>query len=132
MILARHIAREYALKARIFAVLAAGALAIAIPVGLAVAQTDSPFYWESIDVEIDVRPGGDMWVTETHVYVFERGHTNQRSVSFPSIESTASEAVFDVDRGTYLDHRSSTANNRLQIRWRHDLNPPDRHTFVLS
>ena len=92
MILARHIAREYALKARIFAVLAAGALAIAIPVGLAVAQTDSPFYWESIDVEIDVRPGGDMWVTETHVYVFERWHTNQRSVSFPSIESTASEA----------------------------------------
>ncbi|MFM7423858.1 MAG: hypothetical protein ACKO7W_02440, partial [Elainella sp.] len=59
-----------------------------ITVGLAILTTvlisilpaaaEVPFYWKSIDVEIDVQPNGDMWVTETQNYVFTAKHTNER------------------------------------------------------
>jgi hypothetical protein len=40
--------------------------------------SEVPFYWDSIQVEMDVQPNGDMWVTETHHYVFTAAYTNER------------------------------------------------------
>ena len=34
------------------------------------AQAASPFYWEFINVDIDVQENGDMLITETQKYVF--------------------------------------------------------------
>jgi len=40
--------------------------------------TQLPFYWDSINVEIDVQDNGDMLVTEAQKYVFNKEHSNQR------------------------------------------------------
>ncbi len=37
-----------------------------------------PFYWESINVDIEVQTTGDMLVTETQKYVFNSDYSNQR------------------------------------------------------
>ena len=42
------------------------------------ARASEPFYWEYINVDIDVQENGDMWVTEVQRYVFTAPHTNQR------------------------------------------------------
>ncbi|MCI5131835.1 MAG: hypothetical protein D3904_09985, partial [Candidatus Electrothrix sp. EH2] len=46
------------------------------------AQTASakspPFYWDFINVLIDVQENGDMLVTETQKYVFTGPHSNER------------------------------------------------------
>ena len=34
------------------------------------AQSEVPFYWEFINVDIDVQENGDMLITETQKYVF--------------------------------------------------------------
>jgi len=39
------------------------------------AQETSPFYWEFINVDIDVQDNGDMLITETQKYVFTASHT---------------------------------------------------------
>jgi hypothetical protein len=38
----------------------------------------SPFYWEFINVLIDVQMNGDMLVTETQKYVFTGPHSKER------------------------------------------------------
>ncbi len=45
--------------------------------GVSVAEPP-PFYWEFINVEIDVQENGDMLITETQKYVFTGPHTNKR------------------------------------------------------
>ena len=62
----------------LFPLLAAIALLSALVPGAATAQSGAPFYWESIDVLIDVQENGDMLVTETQTYVFTDWHHNQR------------------------------------------------------
>ncbi len=55
-------------------------LAIALTtaqINLALAST-IPFYWEFMNVDLDVQTNGDMWVTETQKYVFESDYSNQR------------------------------------------------------
>ena len=42
------------------------------------AQSGVPFYWEFINVDIDVQENGDMLITETQKYVFIGPHTNER------------------------------------------------------
>jgi hypothetical protein len=37
-----------------------------------------PFYWDNINVIIDVQTKGDMLVTETQKYVFTADYTNER------------------------------------------------------
>ncbi|MGD1917392.1 MAG: hypothetical protein ACFCAD_00030 [Pleurocapsa sp.] len=51
---------------------------LAIHVNANTALTQLPFYWNAIDVAIDVQNNGDMLVTETQEYVFNREHSNQR------------------------------------------------------
>lgn len=58
-------------------------LSIAFIFGLfiAVAQantSDFPFYWDFMNVDIEVESNGDMLVTETKKYVFNSNHTNER------------------------------------------------------
>jgi len=42
------------------------------------AEEETPFYWEYINVDIDVQENGDMLITETQKYVFTAKHTNER------------------------------------------------------
>jgi hypothetical protein len=37
-----------------------------------------PFYWDNINVTIDVQTNGEMLVTETLKYVFTADYTNER------------------------------------------------------
>ena len=49
-----------------------------LPVHVGSASNSSPFFWEFIDVDIEVLENGDMLVTETQKYVFRAAHTNER------------------------------------------------------
>ena len=49
-----------------------------VSVAIRDASAKEPFYWEYINVDIDVQENGDMWVTEVQRYVFTAPHTNQR------------------------------------------------------
>jgi len=91
-----------------------------------------PFYWDFVNVEIDVQENGDMRITETQKYVFPKAYKTERSrcVSIGRVESIDSVQVFE--EGEPLSAKTSTMNDRLWIKWRHALNPPESRTFVLK
>ena len=45
---------------------------------IGVAQAASPFFWDSIDVDITLETDGDLLITETQTYVFTTQHTPER------------------------------------------------------
>ena len=99
--------------------------------GASVAQAP-PFYWEFINVDIDVQENGDMLITETQKYVFTGPHTNERYRYIPLDKVVAIESVQVFEKGKELAATTGFKNNQLWIRWRHTLNPPESHTFVLK
>ncbi|MEE8286704.1 MAG: DUF2207 domain-containing protein [Gammaproteobacteria bacterium] len=103
-----------------------------LPVGAAHAQASSPFYWEFIHVEIDVHENGDMLVTETQKYVFTAPHTNERYRWLPLDKVDAIEDIAVFEKGDSLSTTRGVENNHLWIRWQHELNPPESHTFVVK
>jgi hypothetical protein len=103
-----------------------------LPIGAAHAQESSPFYWEFIHVEIDVQGNGDMLVTETQKYVFTAAHTNERYRWLPLDMVDAIEGITVFERGDIIPATSGVENNQLWIRWQHELNPPESHTFTLT
>ncbi|MGF1518949.1 MAG: hypothetical protein ACFCVB_14275 [Nodosilinea sp.] len=57
------------------------ALGLCLGLGLVIAplaMANSSFHWDSINVDIEVLPNGDMWVTETQKYVFKAATSSQR------------------------------------------------------
>ena len=62
------------------------------------AQEPAPFYWEFINVDIDVQENGDMLITETQKYVFTSSHTNERYRWIP-LDKVDSIAVLQVSEG---------------------------------
>jgi uncharacterized membrane protein YgcG len=103
-----------------------------LPIGAAHAQEAAPFYWGFIHVEIDVQENGDMLVTETQKYVFTAPHTNERYRWLPLDKVDAIEDIAVIERGNPLSATSGVENNQLWIRWRHKLNAPESHTFVVK
>jgi hypothetical protein len=99
---------------------------------LASAQESSLFYWDFIHVEIDVQENGDMLVTETHKYVFTAPHTNERYRWLPLDKVEGFDDVQVFEKGRLLPATTGVDNNRLWIRWNHELNPPESRTFVLK
>ncbi|HEY9834296.1 MAG TPA: DUF2207 domain-containing protein, partial [Stenomitos sp.] len=96
------------------------------------AAQNLPFNWEFINVNIDVQPNGDMLVTETQKYVFNTAYTNQR---YRYIPLSKVEEITDItvqENGKTIPSQTGIKNNQQWIRWQHQLNPPEDHTFVLS
>ena len=95
-------------------------------------NTSSPFYWDYINVNIDVQNNGDMLITETQKYVFTKPHSNQRYHYIPlnKVDRITDIAVFEDNQ--QLPINTGIKNNQMWISWEHSLNPPEEHTFELT
>jgi len=91
-----------------------------------------PFYWDFINVLIDVQENGDMLITETQKYVFTGPHSNERYRYIPldKVDGIDQVEVFEGERK--LAAETNIKNGQRWIKWRHELNPPESHTFVLK
>ncbi len=115
-----------------FAILLAFFLLVTSASSVPQAQSDVPFYWEFINVDIDVQENGDMLITETQKYVFSGPSTNER---FRWIPLDKVDGIVDVEvseNGELLSTTTGIEDDQLWIRWSHELNPPESHTFVLK
>ncbi|MBD2250593.1 DUF2207 domain-containing protein [Nostoc parmelioides] len=91
-----------------------------------------PFYWEFINVDIAVQTNGDMLVTETQKYTFTGDYENRRYRYIPLDKINKITEVSVSENGQSLPSETGTENNQLWIRWEHQLNAPESHTFVLK
>ncbi len=91
-----------------------------------------PFYWDNINVIIDVQTNGDMLVTETQKYVFTAAYNNERYRYIPLDKVDAIKDVTVAENNQIIPSSTGTENNQLWIRWQHELKPPDIHTFVIK
>jgi hypothetical protein len=97
-----------------------------------VSAADLPFYWKSINVNIDLQDNGDMLVTETHHYVFTAAYSNQRYRYVPLHGLGGIADVSVQENAQSLPIQTSVENKQLWIRWQHTLNAPEEHVFVLK
>ncbi|WP_341739906.1 DUF2207 domain-containing protein [Microcoleus sp. CAWBG640] len=97
-----------------------------------VAAQAAPFYWENINVTIDVQTNGDMLVTETQKYVFTGNYTNQRSRYIPLDKVGEIKDVTVAENNQIIASTTGIENNQIWIRWQHELKPPESHTFVVK
>ena len=90
------------------------------------------FYWDAINVAIDVRDNGDMLIAETQEYVFGREHSNERYRCIPldKVDDITDVTVAENDK--IIPSQVGEENNQLWIKWQHELNPPESHTFVIK
>ena len=91
-----------------------------------------PFYWDNINVAIDVQTNGDMLVTETQKYVFTADYTNERYRYIPLDKVDEIKDVTVAENNQIIPSSTGTENNQLWIRCQHELKPPDTHTFVIK
>ena len=94
--------------------------------------TQLPFYWNAINVVIDVQSNGDMLVTETQEYVFNREHSNQRYRYIPLNKVDDITDVTVSENNKIIPSQVGKKNNQLWIKWQHELNPPESHTFAIK
>ncbi|MBW4462793.1 MAG: DUF2207 domain-containing protein [Nodosilinea sp. WJT8-NPBG4] len=97
-----------------------------------VSASSVPFYWNFIQVEMDVQPNGDMWVTETQNYVFTANYTNERYRCIPLGMVDDITDVTATENGQQVAATTGTQDDQLWIRWQHSLNPPESRVFVLK
>lgn len=91
-----------------------------------------PFHWEFINVEIDLQENGDMLIKETQQYVFDAPYSDLRYqwIALEGIDRITDIAV--TEEGKPLNTKTKIESNRQSIEWTKTVNPPARHTFVLS
>ena len=97
-----------------------------------VAAQEIPFYWDNINVTIDVQTNGDMLVTETQKYVFTGNYKNQRYRYIPLDKVAAIKDVTVEENNRTIASSTGIEKNQFWIRWEHELKPPESHTFVLK
>lgn len=109
-----------------------GLCACLLSLGIGVAQAASPFYWDAINVDINLQSNGDMVITETQTYTFTADHTNQRYRYIPldDIDWITDVAVYEGEE--QLPAQTGIQNDQYWIRWRHDLDAPESHTFKIQ
>lgn len=117
---------------RRMALAAIAALATALISLTHVTASEVPFYWDSINVDIDLQQNGEMWVTETQHYIFKANYTNQRYRYIPLNRIDEIKDVTVTEAGQPLSVTTGTENGQFWIRWQHPLNPPEPHIFVLK
>lgn len=105
----------------------------------ATAQSDPNFYWDFIDVHIEVIENGDMLVTERQTYVFTGRWPNERYRYIPldNVDSIEDVRVYQDDH--LLESQSSVSDGERWLRWTHDTLPewelldwPQTRTFRIS
>ncbi|MGD1952532.1 MAG: DUF2207 domain-containing protein, partial [Leptolyngbyaceae cyanobacterium] len=108
------------------------AIACFLCLTMGLAQATTPFFWDSIDVDMTLEANGDLLVTETQTYVFTDSHSNERYRYIPleGISSITDVAIYENNEP--LAAKTGIRNNNYWIRWQHDLTPPEAHTFVIS
>ncbi|MCX7110757.1 MAG: DUF2207 domain-containing protein [Proteobacteria bacterium] len=94
--------------------------------------TDMPFYWKYINVNIDIQANGDMLITETQNYVFTADYSNERYRYIPLKGIGEIADVTVQENAVPLASQVGIENNQFWIRWRHTLNAPEEHVFVLK
>lgn len=109
-----------------------GLCACLLSLGIGVAQAASPFYWDAINVDINLQSNGDMVITETQTYTFTADHTNQRYRYIPldDIDWITDVAVSEGEE--QLPVQTGIQDNQYWIRWRHALDAPESHTFKIQ
>ncbi|NJK75262.1 MAG: DUF2207 domain-containing protein, partial [Microcoleus sp. SU_5_6] len=91
-----------------------------------------PFYWDNINVAIEVQANGDMLVTETQKYVFTADYNNERYRYIPLDRVDEIKDVTVSENNQIIPSSTGTENNQLWIRWQHELKAPESHTFVIK
>ncbi|MEM8721646.1 MAG: DUF2207 domain-containing protein [Cyanobacteria bacterium P01_G01_bin.39] len=102
------------------------------PININTDNTHLPFYWDSINVAIEVEDNGDMLVTETQKYIFNREYSNKRYRYIPLDKVDDIQDVTVSEKNSIIPSQVSKKNNQLWIKWKHELNPPESHTFVIK
>ncbi len=99
------------------------------------AASPHPFYWEKIDVDLQLVESGDLLVTETQKYVFTAPYTNQRTryIQLDRIDQIKDITVTE-NNLPVANLRTSEADKRQYISWEHPqiTKFPESHTFVLK
>ncbi|MBE9032764.1 DUF2207 domain-containing protein, partial [filamentous cyanobacterium LEGE 11480] len=101
--------------------------------GMPIALAQTPFYWDFINVDIDVQTNGDMLVTETQKYVFTADHTNNRFRYIPLDKADAIDQISVTEAGkpvqqVIVGHQK----HQRWISWQHPLKAPGAKTFTLK
>lgn len=98
------------------------------------AKTEStlPFYWDFINVGIEVKDNGDMLVTETQKYVFNEEYTNERYRYIPLDRVDEIKDITVTENDETIPIEVGKESDRLWIKWQHELNAPETHTFKIS
>ncbi|MGM3305601.1 DUF2207 domain-containing protein [Anabaena sp. WFMT] len=97
----------------------------------AVAQ-EVPFYWDYINVNIDVQTNGDMLITETQKYVFKSNYSNQRHRYIRLNKIYEITDVTVEENNQIIPSETGIENNQFWIRWQHQLKSPETHIFVIK
>lgn len=91
-----------------------------------------PFYWDNINVTIDVQTNGDMLVTEKQKYVFTGDYKTERYRSIPLGNVDEIKDVIVQENNQIIPRSTGIDNNKVWIRWKHKLKAPESHTFVIK
>jgi hypothetical protein len=92
----------------------------------------TPFYWDYVNVNIDVQTNGDMLITEEQKYVFNSQHSNQR---YRYIRLHKVDEIKDItvkENNQTIPSTTKIKNDYIWINWQHPLNPPESHTFTIN
>ncbi|HEY9299220.1 MAG TPA: DUF2207 domain-containing protein [Phormidium sp.] len=90
------------------------------------------FYWDNINVTIDVQTNGDMLVTENQKYVFTADYNTERYRYIPLDKVDEIKDVTVQENNQIIPSSTGIENNELWIRWQHQLKAPESHTFVIK
>lgn len=94
-----------------------------------------PFYWEKIDVDLQLVESGDLLVTETQKYVFTDTYTNQRNryIQIDKIDDIQ-DIVVTEDNQPVANLKVLKSDGKQHISWEHTFANkfPEHHTFVLK
>ena len=103
-------------------------LGVALP-GLA---KNAPFYWDFINVTLDVRENGDLLVTEEQKYVFtgSNSHQRYRFIKLDPIKNIKDVEVFEDNH--HLPVETYIKDGKFWIRWQDYLDNTDAHIFTLK
>ena len=95
------------------------------------AADDVSYYWQRLDVEVEVEETGDLLITEIQTYVFTASHSNKRLRRIPLAHVDSVTDVEVYENGRKLRVKTSRKADQYWIRWRHRPSPPETRTFVV-
>ena len=106
--------------------------AICIPSPQIYTYPCQPYYWESLNVLIDVQRNGDLLVKETQTYVFQRQPSATLSRYINMRRADHIDRVSVSMDGLELPVNTDRDGSWFVIRWSHrPINPPETLTFIL-